>query len=66
MIAQYIIDSELKEEELINENLASTKPELKVFESNDRSNDENVEDSNSNETDDIYDDDDLEIFGELI
>lgn len=66
MIAQYIIESELKEEELINENLSSTKPELEVFDSKDGSNDKNADDDNSNKTDDIYDDDDLEIFGELI
>src|SRR5699024_3103302 len=53
MIAQYIINYKIKEEKLINENIASTKSKLKVFEINDRSNDENVEDSNSNETDDI-------------
>src|SRR5699024_10943269 len=66
MIAQYIIESELKEEELINENLSSTKPELEVFDSKNGSNDKNMDDDNSSETDDIYDDDDLEIFGELI
>src|SRR5699024_4008243 len=47
MIAQYIIESELKEEELINENLSSTKPELEVFDSKNGSNDKNMDDDNS-------------------
>lgn len=67
MIAQYIIEAEEKEEILINENLTSTKPELRLIDSNQTNKkSECADDANSNVTNDIYDEDELEVFGELI
>ncbi|MCG5103942.1 transposase family protein [Oceanobacillus sp. APA_J-5(13-2)] len=68
MIASYILESEEIEKELINEKeLSSTKANLKVVDKRTHPITENVDDENLNDAEDIYkDDDELEVFGELI